>query len=103
MVSTVYTSTITSTNYRGSTQFSNSKAILEANGIPVPGSTYLWKTPARNTATEADIQDAIDDGVIIISSAGNSYWNCDVSTGPDYNNSFTSYGQTYYHSRGSKS
>ena len=98
---TIYTSTITSTNYRGSTQSSNSKATLEANGIPLPGSTYLFRTPARNAAVEADIQDAIDDGVIIISAAGNSYWNCDVSTGVDYDNSVTAGGTTYYHSRGS--
>ena len=35
---------------------------------------------------DADLQDAINDGVIVIASAGNSYWNCEISTGQDYNN-----------------
>ena len=103
--SNVNLSTITSVTYRGTTTSlsgtdSEKKAILEDNGVPVPFSTYLRKVPARVAAVDADIQDAIDDGVIIISSAGNSYWNCDVSGGDDYNNSYyTSF--TRYHSRGS--
>ena len=46
------------------------------------------------------MQDAINDGVIVISSAGNSYWNCDTSSGDDYNNSYYT-SSTRYHSRGS--
>ena len=46
------------------------------------------------------MQDAINDGVIVISSAGNSYWNCDVSGGDDYNNYYRTT-STRYHSRGS--
>jgi len=72
---------------------------LEANGVPVPAGTYLYATPARVAAVDADIQDAINDGVIVISSAGNSYWNCDVSGGNDYNNSINN--GVIYHSRGS--
>ena len=62
------------------------KLTLEDNGVPVPASTYLYKTPARVAAVDADLQDAINDGVIVISSAGNSYWNCDTSSGNDYDN-----------------
>ena len=98
-------SSITSVTYRGTTTAvsgtdAQRKTTLESNGVPVPGGTYLYKTPARVAAVDADIQDAIDDGVIIISSAGNSYWNCDVSGGNDYNNSINT-GGTLYHSRGS--
>jgi len=98
-------SSITSVTYRGTTTAvsgtdAQRKTTLEANGVPVPAGTYLYKTPARVAAVDADIQDAINDGVIVISSAGNSYWNCDVSGGNDYNNSINA-GGTLYHSRGS--
>jgi hypothetical protein len=98
-------SSITSVTYRGTTTTvsgtdAQKKVTLEDNGVPVPASTYLYKTPARVAAVDADIQDAINDGVIIISSAGNSYWNCDTSSGNDYNNSINA-GGTLYHSRGS--
>jgi plastocyanin len=98
-------SSVTSVTYRGTTTAvsgtnSQRKTTLEANGVPVPVATYLYATPARIAAVDADIQDAINDGVIIISSAGNSYWNCDVSGGNDYNNSINA-GGTLYHSRGS--
>ena len=94
-------SIITATGYRGTGQTATTQSALESNGIPCPSYPNIIRMPARNAATEADIQDAIDDGVIIISSSGNSYWNCDVSTGADYNNSLTVGGTTYYHSRGS--
>ena len=77
------------------------KTVLEDNGVPVPGDTFLFKIPYRYSAVDADIQDAINDGVIVISSAGNSYWNCDTSSGNDYNNYVSKVGITYYHSRGS--
>jgi len=97
-------SALTSVTYRGTTTAlsgtdAQKKTVLEANGVPVPAGTYLYKTPARVAAVDADIQDAINDGVIVISSAGNSYWNCDVSGGNDYNNSINN--GAIYHSRGS--
>ena len=99
-------SDLTSVRYRGTTTSlsgtdSAKKTVLEDNGVPVPASTYLYKTPARSSAVDADIQDAINDGVIIISAAGNSYWNCDTSSGNDYNNYVIVSGSTLYHSRGS--
>ena len=98
-------STMTSVTYRGTTTAlsgtdSQKKTVLEDNGVPVPANTYLYKTPARIAAVDADVQDAIADGVIVISSAGNSYWNCDTSSGNDYNNYVVTSG-TIYHSRGS--
>ena len=98
-------SDLTSVRYRGTvTSLSGTdaqkKTVLEDNGVPVPGSTFLFKVPARQSSVDADIQDAINDGVIVISSAGNSYWNCDTSSGNDYNN-YVIGNYTYYHSRGS--
>ena len=98
-------SDLTSVRYRGTvTSLSGTdaqkKTVLEDNGVPVPGSTFLYKVPARQSSVDADIQDAINDGVIVISSAGNSYWNCDTSSGNDYNN-YVIGNYTYYHSRGS--
>jgi len=89
----IYLSTLSAVTYRGTTTSltgtdAQKKTVLEDNGVPVPANTYLHKAPARNAAVDADIQDAINDGVIIISSAGNSYWQSDISTGNDYNNSF---------------
>ena len=99
-------STLTSVTYRGTTTAlsgtdAQKKTVLEDNGVPVPDNTYLYKTPARIAAVDADVQDAIADGVIVISSAGNSYWNCDTSSGNDYNNYTSGSGGTVYHSRGS--
>ena len=99
-------STLASVTYRGTTTAlsgtdSQKKTVLEDNGVPVPANTYLYKTPARIAAVDADVQDAIADGVIVISSAGNSYWNCDTSSGNDYNNYVVSGMSTIYHSRGS--
>ena len=59
---------------------------MESKGVPVPAGTYLFRTPARVAALDADIQDAINDGVIVVSSAGNSYWNMVTSTSDDWNN-----------------
>jgi len=104
--SNINLSTLTSVRYRGTVTSlsgtdSQKKTVLEDNGVPVPANTYLYKTPARVASVDADIQDAIADGVIVISSAGNSYWNCDTSSGNDYDNYTSGSGGTVYHSRGS--
>lgn len=84
---------VSSVTYRGVTTSlsgltnAQKKTELESKGVPVPGNTFLFKTPARVAALDADIQDAIADGVIVVSSAGNSYWNAVTSTSPDWNNS----------------
>lgn len=99
-------SSITSVTYRGTTtavtgSTSQRKTILEANGVPVPGGTYLYRPPVRISALDADIQDAIDDGVLVISSAGNSYWNVATTDLSDYNNSIVFSGITINHTQGS--
>jgi subtilisin family serine protease len=98
-------SSITSVTYRGVTTTltgtdAEKKIVLEANGVPVPFETYLWQVPARITSIDADIQDAINDGVIFIAAAMNSYWRVNTLGGSDYNNSFLSNPFTYFHSRG---
>ena len=103
--SIVNLSDVTSVTYRGTTTSlsgtdAQKKTVLEDNGVPVPASSLLYRVPARNAAVDADVQDAINDGVIVISSAGNSYWNCEIPGGDDYNNSYVAV-FTYYHSRGS--
>ena len=85
-------SDIISVTYRGTTTTlsgtdAQRKVTLEDNGVPVPANTYLYRAPARDPSLDADIQDAIDEGIIFVCSAGNSYWKCDTSTGDDYNNS----------------
>jgi len=96
-------------NYRGTftdiSSMSNSQkaTAFEANGIPCPYgyASILYRVPARNASIDADLQDAINDGVIVIASAGNSYWNCEITTGQDYNNNLIVGSTPYYFSRGS--
>ena len=98
---------ITGVTYRGTfTDISalstpNKKISLEQNGVPVPYSTYLDSMPYTYPALNADVADAIADGVIVVAAAGNSYWNSAYHSGQDYNNSITSGGFDYIHSQGS--
>ena len=100
-------SAITSVTYREATtdltglSTAAKKIQLENNGVPVPGGTYLFRTPARNYALDADVIDAVEDGIIVVASAGNSYWNMtNDPTHPDYNNNVFD-GGVLYHSNGS--
>ena len=86
---------VQSVTYRGTTtdissmSVANKVSTLRSNGCPVVfigGTPYLYRIPTRSTAMDADIDDAIDDGVILVASAGNSRWNCESSGGQDYNN-----------------
>jgi len=100
-------SSVTSVTYRGVTTAvtgndAAKKATLEANGVPVPFNSYLYRPPARYTALDADIQDAIAEGIIVVSSAGNSYWNCTTSDTQDWLNTVTASGVgSWYHMQGS--
>lgn len=98
-------SSVTSVTYRGVTiavtgNDAAKKTILQANGVPVPNNTFLFNPPARSAGVDADIQDAIADGILVISSAGNSYWNCATPDIEDWNNTLTA-GFTWNHMRGS--
>jgi len=57
--------------------------------------------PTQNAGTDADMIEAMAEGVIIVASAGNSYWYEDVPGGPDYDNFMIYGGISYYIHRGS--
>ena len=105
-------SDITLVTHRGTTtnvsgySASAKKTFLEDRLVPVIGNDpslgfFVYRPPARVAAVDADIQDAINDGVIVISAAGNSFWNCEEFGGQDYDNRFVASPFSYYHSRGS--
>ena len=70
----------------------------------LPGSApFTFIHPARVASVDADIEDCLDDGVILIGAAGNFAHKIDVEGGQDYNNFYNSSSngpQIYYH-RGS--
>ena len=106
-------SEISSVTYRGSvtnlTGLSDvdKRTELESNGVPVPLGNKLYRIPARVTALDLDIADAINDGIIVVGAAGNSFWSCTSdASDADYDNTFTyqqagQFSQIVYHSRGS--
>lgn len=57
--------------------------------------------PTQSASTDADMIEAMAEGVIIVASAGNSYWYEDVPGGPDYDNYMIYGGTSYYIHRGS--
>ena len=98
----VDTAAITGVNYRGTvhaTTFpNNTYGLLNAglNGLPY-----------RYAAFDADVEDALAYGVIVVAAAGNNSYKIDVLSGVDYNNyatgNFTNYlaNTWYYHQGGS--
>lgn len=94
-------SSISSVIWRGTT-YSGSPTIAESNSY---GLVYQNATTVSirywSAADAADVQDAIDDGVVVVGAAGNEYTKIDISGGQDYDNRVV-YGssQLYYH-RGS--
>jgi hypothetical protein len=115
-------STITSITYRGTTYagtwtnaspstnpagWSNGTVTLAALGFrqqQIRNQEGGWKVfvgPGISVfaAENADIADAISDGVIIVQSAGNYGMKVDVPGGLDYNNSVTASGTTYHQNR----
>ena len=92
--------------------FDESQGVFDINNIIYRGTTYTssspgpsgWTAaginidfgidvfngvvtiPVRYTALDADIEDAIDDGIVIIAAAGNEYTYTDIPLGQDYNN-----------------
>ena len=81
-------------NYRG-TDYNPGRdltqAELQARGFYCPSNPALggkMEIPYYFTSRQADMQDAIDDGIIIVASAGNAYWKITNSTDQDYNNTY---------------
>lgn len=57
--------------------------------------------PGIDTATDVDMIDAMREGIIVVASAGNSYWYVDHPGGLDYNNTMVYNGVSSYIHRGS--
>lgn len=91
---------ITAVTYRG-THFSPGRALtvaeLQARGFYTdddsPGGV-----PAYSVSFEADIQDAMDDGIVMCGAAGNESWKIVNSADQDYNNTLTAYLTNYGYS-----
>ena len=80
-------------------------AEMQVRGFYAP--TKDMSIPYFFTSRNADMQDAINDGIIIVASAGNDYWKTVNSSDQDYANTFdTTYGgfnYTWYLHRGTGS
>lgn len=66
------------------------------------------RIPVRVDALDSDLEDAFDEGIVMIGAAGNGRWKHDVPGGPDWDNTFemanrypASVSQPYYYMRGS--
>jgi len=110
-------SSLTSVQYRGTTYTSSDTTWTPLNlwaqfGIvPSPfyqlgetdaTATYFTYPSTTNTSMTSDWEDAIADGIIIVSSAGNSRNKMDLPTGNDYNNTINNVSQYKYMSGGFK-
>jgi subtilisin family serine protease len=103
-----YTSgSVTRATYRG-TVIENGGAALTSQQLTDAGiynESGTVVVPFWSAAIEADIEDAIADGIVIVGSAGNDSFLIDRVGGTDYNNNFRatyfSINYTWYYHRGS--
>lgn len=96
---TILASSISSVVYRGqlySGPFTAQQLI--SYGVDVYGGIVAG--PIRYPALDADLDDAADDGIIIISAASNDYFKVDVPGGLDYDNYFIRFGTPFFYHRG---
>lgn len=91
-------SNIASINYRGATIFAPTASQLFARGVVCSGTTAFM--PSRYAPIDADIIDAMNDGIIQVCAAGNDYTKIDLPSGLDYNNWTNVSGQAVYYHRG---
>jgi hypothetical protein len=107
--------------YRGGAISTSTVSKLTIRGVeyfPTSGTagSYVWDSnviqniarlniggafPGRNVATDVDMIEAMAEGIIIVASAGNSYFYQDTLGGLDYDNTMIQSGFTYYIHRGS--
>ena len=77
--------------YRG-TDFNPGRELtqseLQARGFYAPTSDKRMRIPNYFTSRNADIEDAINDGIIVVVSAGNDSWKTVNAADQDYNNVF---------------
>ena len=99
-------SQITEINYRGTsdTSASFSDSELEAYGIrdyaTVESVDYVY-ADKYTASLIADIEDAVDDGIIFVGAAGNNSEKIDIEGGTDWNNYINDGTYTRYYHRGS--
>lgn len=72
--------------------------LLQQLGIMQGGANLA---PQRDAALDADIADAITDGIIFVGSAGPGGYKIDIPNGTDYDNYFIDNGVPFYYHRGS--
>jgi hypothetical protein len=87
---TIPASDFVSINYRGQTFTSGTLSDWFIRSQTV-GSTSYFSYPAYSSSFAADMEDAIDDGIILVSISGNNSSYLDVEGGSDYNNQITHY------------
>lgn len=98
-------SNIWEVEYRGTVYNSSNHSpwtldeLYSAFGVPKE-SAYNAIVPARYTAYEADMQDAIEDGIFFVSAGGNNNNQIVLSSNADYNNRLSYLGTNYYYHRG---
>jgi hypothetical protein len=63
-------------------------AELEQRGINVP-SDGNWKVSSYSTSLQSDIEDAIDDGIVVVTSSGNHYQKSTIQGDQDFDNTAT--------------
>ena len=86
--------------YRGTT-YNNPNAATCTNLGLINNGTQILDLPVWDTAMQADIDDAINDGILFIGAAGNSDFMMDVEGGVNYNNTISySGGNAEYYNRG---
>lgn len=100
---TVSRSSITSIVHRGTTYNSGftNNAFENTYGIRNFDVTYVYPSAYLVASYVADIEDAVNDGVIFVGAAGNTSTKIDVEGGTDHNNYIVAGGYPYYYHRGS--
>lgn len=98
---TFSSSLLTNVNWRGANYTSGltDTANLDSWGLTRRSGSNII-IPAYVTSWAVDLEDAINAGIILVGSAGNSSMRVDDSSGTDYNNTVTWSGLTRYYHRG---
>lgn len=87
-------SRIQSVTYRGTKtslsglSVAQKRTELESRGFAVPFATYFYQVPYFYSSLNADVEDAILDGLIVVTAAMNSSWNLPNFSSQDINNSY---------------